>query len=88
MNLYPVKTTIDGAIVRNCRLVSEGGHTTVWQWDRDAGTGTVLSEIEGDPQRVGASERWRVGDLVMEPQRGCGCGHPMYRWVPPAHADA
>ena len=80
MNLYPVKTTIDGTIVRNCRLVSEGGRTTVWQWDRNAGTGVVLHEVAGDAERV--------GDLVMEPQRGCGCGHPMYRWVPPAHADA
>lgn len=88
MNLYPLKTTIDGTIVRNCRLVAEGGRSTVWQWDRDTAAGTVLVSTDGEPERVGASGRWRVGDVEMEPQRGCGCGHPMYRWVPPAHADA
>lgn len=88
MNQYPVKTTIDGQIVRNCRLVSEGRVTTLWRWDKEANAATVLLESDTPPERVGATENWRVADLVVEPQRGCGCSHPMYTFVPPAATDA
>ena len=84
MNQYPVKTTIDGKVVRNCRLVSGAEGTTAWQWDRDAGAAVVLRRVQDAPERVGATQKWQVGDLVFEPQRGCGCQHPMYTFVPPA----
>lgn len=88
LNQYPVKTTVDGAVVRNCRLVSEDHRTTLWRWDKEAGTATVLRSTDGEPERVGATQAWRVADLVVEPQRGCGCSHPMYTFVPPADAPA
>ena len=83
MNLYPVKTTIEGRIVRNCRLVAEDGGSILWQWDRDKGEAVVLRESPDQPQRVGATQSWQIEDLVIDPQRGCGCQHPMYRFVPP-----
>lgn len=84
MNQYPVKTAVDGQIVRNCRLVADENGTTVWRWDREQATATVLRRTETQPERVGATQKWRVDDLVFEPQRGCGCQHPMYTFVPPA----
>lgn len=86
MNQYPVKTSVDGKIVRNCRLVADDHGTTVWHWDKDAGAAQVLRRVAERPERVGATQKWQVGDLVMEPQRGCGCQHPMYTFVPPADA--
>lgn len=86
MNRYPMKATIDGAIVRNLRLVSENGRSTVWEWDAEASTGRTVVEIEGSPNRVGATTSWQVGDFVLDEQRGCGCSHPMYSWVPPVEA--
>lgn len=83
MNQYPVKTTVDGKVVRNCRLVTGPGGTTVWHWDRDAGSAAVLRQAADAPVRVGATQKWQVADLVFEPQRGCGCQHPMYTFVPP-----
>lgn len=83
MNQYPVKTTIDGQIIRNCRLVADDSGTTVWQWDRDAGAAMVLRQATEAPERVGATQKWKVADIVLEPQRGCGCQHPMYTFVPP-----
>ncbi len=88
MNQYPVKATVDGQILRNCRLVSEGDDTTLWRWDRDAGTAVVLLKTDHPPERVGATQTWRVAGVVVEQQRGCGCSHPMYAFVPPARADA
>jgi len=86
MNQYPVKTTIDGSIIRNCRLIADGdgAGTTVWAWDREKGEAFVLRQVPDRPERIGATEKWQVDDLVMEPQRGCGCQHPMYTFVPPA----
>jgi hypothetical protein len=86
VNQYPVKTTIDGQVVRNCRLVSDDRGTTVWRWDKDAGAAVVLRQVPEPPTRVGATEKWHVADLVLEPQRGCGCQHPMYTFVPPVNA--
>jgi hypothetical protein len=88
MNQYPVKTIIDGRIVRNCRLVSEGQTTTLWRWDKVAGTAIVWLKTDDPPERIGATQNWKVGQLVVEQQRGCGCSHPMYTFVPPAAADA
>ena len=88
MNQYPVKTTIDGQTVRNCRLVAEDGHTTLWQWDKETGTAVVLRHTAAGPERVGATQSWQVDDLVIEPQRGCGCSHPMYTFGPPPGAHA
>ncbi len=84
MNQYPVKTMIEGRVVRNLRLVSDGGGTTLWRWDADRADATVLRHLGGSPERVGATQRWQVGDLVVEPQRGCGCSHPMSTFVPPS----
>ena len=83
MNKYPMKTTIDGAIVRNLRLVAGEQGTTVWMWDRDADSAVPLRQSSKSPRRIGASQRWEVQDLVVEPQRGCGCQHPMHTFVPP-----
>ena len=83
VNQYPVKTTIDGRIVRNLRLVTDEGGTTLWRWDPDRDAPAVLRSLGRDPERVGATQRWRVGDLIVEPQRGCGCSHPMSAFVPP-----
>lgn len=84
LNLYPVKVTLDdGRIVRNCRLVAEDGETTVWVWDPVAATGTVLTSAPGVPERIGATPSFEVAGVRVDPQRGCGCSHPMYRWVPP-----
>ena len=88
MNQYPVKSTVDGTIVRNCRLVADDTGTTVWHWDKDQGAATVLLRVDEQPRRVGATQKWQVGDLVFEPQRGCGCQHPMYTFVPPATAPS
>ena len=83
LNQYPVKTTVDGAILRNCRLVSEDGHTVLWQWDRATGQASILRRLDTMPERIGATQTWQVADLLVEPQRGCGCQHPMYTFVPP-----
>jgi hypothetical protein len=84
VNQYPVKTTIEGRIVRNLRLVTDESGTTLWRWDVDQDAPAVLRSLGHAPERVGATQRWQVGDLVVEPQRGCGCSHPMSAFVPPA----
>ena len=83
MNLYPVKAKVDGALVRNLRLRADESGTVVWQMVRDSGEVQELILVPDQPERVGATQNWRVGDVVVEPQRGCGCNHPMYTWVPP-----
>lgn len=83
MNLYPVKTKADGKQIRNLRLRSDDSGTVVWQMDRATGEVDELVRTDEAPARVGASQSWRVKGLVFEPQRGCGCNHPMYTWVPP-----
>ena len=82
LNQYPVKTVVDGKVLRNCRLVAEGSGATLWRWDKEAGTAVLLLQTSAPPERMGATEKWLVGDLVVEPQRGCGCSHPMYTFVP------
>ncbi len=85
MNRYPMKATIEGKVVRNLRIVDDedGTGATVWGWDRETATGTVLLTSPTPPERVGATTSWKVGDLTLDEQRGCGCNHPMYTWVPP-----
>ena len=83
MNRYPMKARIDGQIVRSLRLVADDHSSTVWGWDRDAGTATELLHLDAPPERVGATTSWKVGDIVLDEQRGCGCNHPMYTWTPP-----
>lgn len=88
MNLYPVKVKFDdGRIIRSCRLVVEHGHTTVWVWDRVKSTGEPLLEQVGAPERIGASSSFLVDGVRVDPQRGCGCSHPMYRWAPAEHSS-
>ena len=85
LNLYPVKITRpDGSIVRNCRLVCEGDQTTVYQWDVDQGAAIPLISADGQPDRVGATTSYELAGVRVDTQRGCGCSHPMYAWVPPA----
>ena len=83
MDLYPVKVTAEGKLIRNLRLRSDETGTVVWQFDRQSGEVTEFLRIDHRAERVGATQNWRVGDYVFEPQRGCGCNHPMYTWVPP-----
>ena len=83
LDLYPVRTSTDAGLSRNLRLRSRGSGTVVWQLDKKSGEVAELIRTETVPERVGASQRWQVGDYVFEPQRGCGCNHPMYTWVPP-----
>ena len=87
MNRYPMKAQIEAKTVRNLRLVADESASTVWAWDPDAQTGRVLVTVTGPPERVGATTSWTVGGLVLEEQRGCGCSHPMYTWVPAEVAD-
>ena len=82
MNQYPMKATIEGEVVRNLRLVSEDSRTTVWRWNRERDTAEVLITSSLEPIRDGASQRWVIGQHTLEPQRGCGCHHPMYTFVP------
>lgn len=82
MNRYPMKAHVEEKTVRNLRLVADDSTVTVWAWDPDAHTGRVVVAAAGPPERVGATTSWTVGDLVLEEQRGCGCSHPMYTWVP------
>lgn len=88
MNRYPMKARIDGQIVRSLRLTADDHSATVWGWDRDHATGIALLTVDTTPERVGATTSWKVGDLVLDEQRGCGCNHPMYTWTPPEHASA
>lgn len=83
LNLYPLKTKIDSSLVRNLRMRSTSRGTVVWQLDRLSGDVTKLVDSEQPAQRVGATQNWQVGDLIFELQRGCGCNHPMFAWVPP-----
>lgn len=83
VNLYPLKTTIGGSVVRNLRLRARDDVTVVWRVDRASGAASEVVRVNKLPERVGATQNWRVGDLVFEQQRGCGCNHPMYTWVPP-----
>lgn len=83
LNLYPVKTKTDAGLVLNLRLRADDSGTVVWQMDRGSGEVSELVRTDSAPERVGATQNWRVGELVFEPQRGCGCNHPMYTWVPP-----
>lgn len=86
LDLYPVKTKAVSGLLRNLRLRSREAGTVVWYLDRDSGEVAEFIRIETAPERVGATQKWRVGDYVFEPQRGCGCNHPMYTWVPPEDA--
>jgi len=85
VNLYPVKAKVDGAVVRNLRLRADDAGTVVWQFDRETGDVSEFVRTDAQPERVGATQAFRVGDVVFDPQRGCGCNHPMYTWVPPEH---
>lgn len=85
MDLYPVKAKVDGIVVRNLRLQANQAGTVVWQFDRDTGDVSEFVRIDAQPERVGMTQSFRVGDVVYDPQRGCGCNHPMYTWVPPEH---
>ena len=83
LNLYPVKIVDEsGSITRNCRLVFEGDTTTVYRWDADAGTALPVITAPGRPDRVGATSSYEVAGQRVDPQRGCGCSHPMFAWVP------
>ncbi|MBK6855443.1 MAG: hypothetical protein IPG97_02465 [Microthrixaceae bacterium] len=88
MNQYPMKTVYRGTTIRNCRVLADGTGTTVWHWDRDQDAAVVLIQVGDQPRRLGATQSWKVGDLVFEPQRGCGCQHPMYTFVPPAYVTS
>ena len=83
LNLYPVKTKDGTGVLRNLRLRSNGFGTIVWQLDRESGEVAEFVRTDSSAERVGATQKWRVGDFVFEPQRGCGRNHPMYTWVPP-----
>ncbi len=84
MNQYPVKTIIGDKTIRNCRLTVDKNSTTLWRWDRESSSAVVLRRTTTGPIRIGATQNWKVADLVVEAQRGCGCSHPMYTFVPPA----
>lgn len=86
LDLYPVRTKVEGGLVRNLRLRTRESGTVVWQLDKESGEVSEFIRIESVPERVGATQNWRVGDYVFEPQRGCGCNHAMYTWVPPDDA--
>lgn len=88
MNQYPVKTIVGDKIIRNCRLTADDSGTTLWRWDKDSGAAVVLLRTTSRPTRIGATQNWQVADLVVESQRGCGCSHPMYTFVPPAESLA
>ena len=83
LNLYPVKASMHDGIVRNLRLRSWADGSVVWQMDKESGVVTELLRTDEPAERVGATQKWKVGSLVLEPQRGCGCNHPMYTWIPP-----
>ena len=83
MDLYPAKATKNGAVTRNLRVRVNPGGTIIWQMDRSTLVVSEFLRTESPPTRVGASQRWQVGEVTFEPQRGCGCNHPMYTWVPP-----
>ena len=83
MNLYPAKATVDGQVVRNLRVRVDDSGTVIWQMDRSTEAVSELLRMPSEPTRLGATQRWAAGELTFEPQRGCGCNHPMYRWVPP-----
>lgn len=83
LHLYPVKAKVDDAIVRNLRLRATDRGTVVWQLDRESGDVHEFLRSDGPPERVGATQSWQVEGTVFDPQRGCGCNHPMYTWVPP-----
>lgn len=83
MNLYPVKTKSGSGLVRNLRLRADESGTVVWAFDKSSGEVSEFVRTDLQPARVGASQNWRVGEYVFEPQRGCGCNHPMYSWTPP-----
>jgi hypothetical protein len=87
LNLYPLKTQINGRILRNLRLVVEGEQVILWTWDHDSQEAVALRSLRGKPTRVGATQLWQVDDLLLEPQRGCGCQHPMHTFVPPKFAS-
>ncbi|HEY4378377.1 MAG TPA: hypothetical protein VGM93_14525 [Acidimicrobiales bacterium] len=75
-------TSPDGKIVRNCRLVYEHDTTTVYQWDAALGTANALLTAAGRPDRLGATTSYEVAGQRVDTQRGCGCSHPMFAWVP------
>ena len=83
MDIYPAKANLDGRTVRNLRVRSSPTGTVVWQMDRVTQNVTELLRSDSPLSRVGASQRWYVDGVVLEQQRGCGCNHPMYTWVPP-----
>lgn len=83
LNLYPVKAKVGSRQLRNLRVRARSSGTVVWQRDRESGEVVELIRTEATPERVGATQKWRLADVVLEPQRGCGCNHPMYTWVPP-----
>lgn len=83
LNLYPVKTNSAEGVVRNLRLRANHAGTVVWRLDRDTGEVNEFARSTQAPERVGATQNWRVEGQVFEPQRGCGCNHPMYTWIPP-----
>lgn len=83
MDHYPVKARTAGHVARNLRLRSDAHGAVVWQFNRETGDVEEFIRTDQPATRVGATQNWKVGDFVFEPQRGCGCNHPMYSWSPP-----
>lgn len=83
LNLYPAKVRYNDELVRNVRVRADHRGTVIWRMDKATGEVSELVRTPCQPERVGATQTWRLEDLVIEPQRGCGCNHPMYTWVPP-----
>lgn len=85
MLLFPVTVTIPGdpdVVHTPAKVYAAQGTTTVYVWDRSSRSAVVAATLDGEPVKAGLRQ-WRVGDALVAETGGCGCGHPLKRWVPP-----
>lgn len=86
--LFPFKLTLpDGTVYDPVKILTDGRTVRVYGMPNGR-TVELVAESEETLVQVGQRRRtWTMatgmGEGLVEPARGCGCGHPLKRFVPP-----
>lgn len=87
--LFPIEVlNPDGTSLHSrAKVVASEGTTRVYVWDFRSNTAQQVMEVQGEPVQAGAT-CWTIatgeGTIPLRKSAGCGCGHPLKRWHPPA----
>lgn len=94
--LFPARVTLpDGTTHHPVRLATDNhGISRVWRWDHGTHTAVVVCTwqaadlIRSDGADHGRPRAYTTPDGATIDGRGagCGCGHPLKSWRPPALA--